>query len=107
MLDNLKRALDGTGLPFAHHAWATDSMRQHDHGVYAEDADNSLFANGKHAERVIQGSIDYFTRDDSGAAKTTIEAALDSINIAWYLQSIQYEDDTGFIHYEWIFEDVS
>lgn len=105
MLDDIKQALNSTGLPFAHFAWSKNASElSRDHGVWAEDSENTLFANGKHAERAIQGTIDYFTRSDDGAAMATIEAALDSINIAWYLNSIQFEDDTGFLHYEWIFE---
>ena len=32
--------------------------------------------------------------------------ALDAAGIAWYLNSIQYEEDTGLIHYEWVWEVV-
>ena len=102
---SLKTALENTGLPFAHYAWSKDApAAKADHGVWAEDGDNTLYANGKHAERAIQGAVDYFTRSDDGAAKRLIEAALDSIDIAWYLNSIQYEEDTGYLHYEWVFE---
>jgi len=101
----LKNALAATGLPFAHYAWANDAYeRRVDHGVYAEDGANDLYADGIHSEKVIQGTVDYYTRDDSGAPQTTIEAALNTGEIAWYLNSIQFEEDTGFIHYEWIFE---
>ena len=48
--------------------------------------------------------MDYYTRDDSGTPKTTIETALDSVPVAWYLNSVQFESDTGYIHYEWVFE---
>ena len=101
----LKNALAATGLPFAHYAWAHDAYeRRIDHGVYAEDGANDLEAGDIHAEKAIQGTIDYYTRDDSGAPQTTIETALNNGQIAWYLNSIQFEDDTGFIHYEWVFE---
>ena len=106
MLTNLKNALDSTGYKFAHFGWTSEGI-SNDHGVYAEDSEISLFAGNKHAETAIQGTVDYFTRDDSGTPKTKIETALDSINIAWYLNSIQYEEDTGFIHYEWVFTDLS
>lgn len=101
-MDELKTALDNTGLKFAHFGWSRAPSG--DYGVYAEDSANDLIANGKHAEKVLQGTVDYFTRDDSGTPKRTVEAALDSIPIAWFLSSIQFEEDTGFIHYEWVFE---
>lgn len=30
--------------------------------------------------------------------------ALSSHGIAWYLSGVQYEEDTGFFHYEWVWE---
>ena len=104
-LQTLKDALDATQLPFAHFAWAKGSKELlGDHGVYAEDAANDLYGDDVHAEHAIEGTVDYYTRDDSGAAKTTIESVLDNGRIAWYLNSIQFEEDTGYIHYEWVFQ---
>ena len=101
----LKQALDSTNLPFAHFGWAKNAAElRADHGVYAEDDELALFANNGHGERVEQGTIDYYTRDDSGTPKTTIEDALDSYGVPYYLSSIQFEDDTGFVHYEWVYE---
>lgn len=101
-MDELKTALAATGLRFAHFGWS--KAPSGDYGVYAEDGANDLIANGKHCESVLQGTVDYFTRDDSGTPKTTIEAALDGAGIAWYLNGVQLEEDTGYIHYEWVFE---
>ena len=101
-MDELKSALNGTGLLFTHFGWS--KAPSGDYGVYAEDGANDLIANGKHSERVLQGTVDYFTRDDSGTPKTTVETALDGAGIAWYLNSVQLEEDTGYIHYEWVFE---
>lgn len=107
MWDNLLAALNSTGLPFAHFAWAKDAPEtRQDHGVYAEDDELALYANNQHAERVLQGTVDYYTRDDSGTPKTTIEAALDLYAVPYRMESIQFEDDTGYIHYEWVFEVV-
>lgn len=102
MLDDLKTALDRTELPFAHFGWSKAPAG--DYGVYAEDGSNDLEANNLHAERIIEGTVDYFTRDDTGAPKATIEAALEASGCAWRLESVQFEDDTGFIHFEWVFQ---
>ena len=102
MLSDLVTALTGTGLKFAHFGWSKHPAG--DYGVYAEDAANDLGADNIHAEKVVQGTVDYFTRDDTGAPQTTIEAALEGIPCAWYLNSVQFEDDSGYIHYEWVFE---
>ena len=101
-MNELKTALTNTGYKFAHFGWSKAPAG--DYGVYAEDGANDLIAGNVHVEKVLQGTVDYFTRDDSGAPKTTIEAALDSVPVAWYLSSIQFESDTGYIHYEWVFE---
>ena len=101
-MDELINALDATGYQFAHFGWS--KAPSGDYGVYAEDGANDLIAGNKHVEKVLQGTVDYFTRDDSGTPKATIEAALDSVPVAWYLNSIQFENDTGYIHYEWVFE---
>lgn len=98
-LNALKTALNATGLKFAHFAWSKAPAG--DYGVYAEEGSADLEANNAHIEKGTTGYIDYFTRDDSGTPKKTIEAALHGLGIAWRLNSVQYENDTGYIHYEW------
>jgi len=102
MLSEIVTALTATGYEFAHYGWS--KAQTGDYGVYAEDGANDLEANDKHAEKAIVGTVDYFTRNDTGAPKAVIEAALDASGAAWSLNSIQFEEDTGFIHYEWVFE---
>ena len=107
MLDSLKAALESTGLPFAHFAWSKSSAEeQTDHGVWAEDSDLSLYANNRHAERIWQGMIHWFTKTDDASNPRLIEAALDAASVPWRLDSIDFEEDTGFLHYIWIFEAV-
>lgn len=100
MLD-LVLALQATGFQFAHFAWS--KAPEGDYGTYSEYSGEDLVADGKHIERGTVGYINYFTRDDSETPRTTIEEALNSINIQWNLNSVQYENDTGYIHYEWEF----
>lgn len=105
MFDTLKSALASTEFKFAHFAWRRGSRElSQDHGVWGEDNELSLYADNAHAEMVMQGTIDYYTRSDSDTPRQTIEAALTAYNIPWRLESIQFEDDTGFIHYEWVWE---
>lgn len=103
MLDTLRDALNGTGYPFAHFGWSHAPTG--DWGVYAEDGANDLHAGDAHAEQCVEGTVDYFTRDDSGAPQIVIEAALETVPaLAWTLNSVQFEQDTGYIHYEWVFQ---
>ena len=98
---DLVTALAGTGYQFAHHAWS--KAPSGDYGTYSENSGEDLRADEKHVERGTEGYINYFTRDDSDTPRTTIETAMNSLNIPWYLNTVQYENDTGYIHYEWWF----
>ena len=100
-MGELETALTATGLKFAHFGWS--KAPKDDYGVFAEDGANDLVAGNVHAERVIEGTVDYFTRDATLAAKALIESALNSCE-AWRLESIQFEKDTGYIHLEWVFQ---
>lgn len=97
----LATALNETGYRFAHYAWS--KAPEGDYGTYSENNGDDLIADGIHIEKGTVGYINYFTRDDSGAPKTTIENALNELRIPWNLNTVQYENDTGYIHYEWEF----
>jgi hypothetical protein len=99
-ISDLKAALDATGYRFAHYAWSKAPTG--DYGVFGEEGASDFIADGQHLEKGVTGYVDYFTRDDSGVPQKTIEAALRGLNIPWYLNTISYENDTGYIHYEWM-----
>lgn len=101
-MDELIRALEATEYPFAHFAWAR--APDETYGTYSEDGLNRLAGDDKSAEKARIVYVALFTKDDSGAPEETIEAALDSISCAWYLNTAQYEEDTRLIHYEWVVE---
>jgi len=73
--------------------------------VWQEDGTNDFVADGRHCARAITGTTDLFTQLEFDPWADAFEAALDSCEgLAWGLSSIQYEEDTGFIHYEWTWE---
>ncbi len=73
--------------------------------VYAEDGQaDSLWADGKMQEQAIQGTIDYFTKTEFDPIIKEIQKALNDAGVSWRLNSVQYETDTRFQHYEWIWE---
>jgi len=76
--------------------------------VWAEDSEgDSLHADGRKTEQVTQGTIDYFTKIEFDPLVQQIQDALNTPeDLAWSLNSVQYEKDTGYIHYEWVFEVV-
>ena len=101
MPDKLIDALDATGYRFAAYAWSKEP--DGDYGVFAPDGSNDLHAGDAHAEHAVEGTVDYFTRDETGTPQLVIERALDGVeSLSWYLNSVQFESDTGYIHYEWV-----
>lgn len=97
-MNELLSALTTEGLQVALYGW--DRAPEGDYGTISITEGNDLVADGIHVERGTEGYLDYFTRDPSDTPRTTIEAILND-GYAWYLNSVQYEDDTHYIHYEW------
>ena len=73
--------------------------------VWAEDgAGDTVFANGRLQNQAITGTVDLYTDDpEDTTIFQGVQAALDQV-CAWRLNSIQYEDETGLTHYEWVWE---
>lgn len=74
--------------------------------VWAEDSESSSFhANNEKQEQVIHGTVDYFTRREYDETADVIQNNMNRAQgVSWRLNSVQYEDDTNMIHYEWEFE---
>lgn len=69
--------------------------------VWQEDGAQNFKANGRHVEKAVTGSTDLFTKQEFDPWKDEFETAIDASGIAWYLNSVQFEEQTGFWHYEW------
>ena len=72
--------------------------------VWAEDGDNAVWADDQMIEQAITGTTDYFTQEEFDPAIDAIQNANISLGSAWRLNSVQYEEDTSLIHYEWTWE---
>lgn len=71
--------------------------------VWQEDGSDDLIADNRHIEKGVTGTTDLFTRMEFDPWREQFEAALDKApGIVWELNSIQYEHETGFWHYEWV-----
>ena len=104
MLERLQAALAALTDRVYHYVAATNSTPPYI--VWAEDGDNDLLAGNVHAERCYTGTVDLYTKVDKDPLFSAIPEALEGIGAAWYLNSVQYEEDTGLIHYEWVWEVV-
>ncbi len=81
-------------------------MKSSRYFVWQEDGSNDLVAGNKHIEQAVTGTTDLFTKKEFDPWKEAFERSLDENGIAWLLNSVQYEPETGFFHYEWIWEVV-
>lgn len=97
-ISELATALN-TVYPFAHFAWAKAPNTTY--GVYAEDSENRDRGTDQYAMRM---TVDLFTKDDSVTPRESVQDVFITAGIPWYLNSTQYEDQTGLIHYEWVVE---
>lgn len=92
-----------TGLEFAHFAWS--SAPSGDYGIYAEDGMPQFNADDRRAEHLIHAYVSLYTRDDTGATQELVEDLFDQLQdeevFAWSVNTIQYENQTKFIHIEW------
>lgn len=64
---------------------------------------SSLEADDRKAAHSISGTIDLYTKTEFDPLVDSIHDALTAAKIGFYLESVQFEDDTKYIHYEWIF----
>lgn len=103
-LQSLKDLLLAIGPPVFHYF---ASGQTGNYIVWAEDGEGaSGHADNKKTTQVVQGTIDYFTKTEFDPVVEQIQSALNSADIAWRLNSVQHEQDTGYIHYEWVWEMV-
>lgn len=78
-------------------------MKSDRYFVWQEDGADDLIVDGTHGEKTVTGSTDLFTKREFDPWKDSFEAALDEYpEISWELNSVQFEEDTGIWHYEWI-----
>lgn len=72
--------------------------------VWQEDGANDLEADNSHGERAVTGTTDLFTKQEFDPWGEELGRSFDRAGIAWYLSSVQFEEDTRFWHWEWVWE---
>lgn len=87
----------------AYHYWRP--QMQAPYIVWAEDGEEtSLEANSHKREQMLRGYVDLFTKNEFDELFYEVQKAMNSLdNVMWNLESVQYEDETNLIHYEWRF----
>lgn len=73
--------------------------------VYAEDSgNNDSSGDNKKTSQAIQGTIDYFTKTEFDPIVDEIQDALNDQGISFFLNSVQFEEEIEYIHWEWVWE---
>lgn len=92
-----------SGLPVSHYEYNGDSEF---YCVWAEDNEpTSVEGDNKKQIQTIQGTIDFFTKMEFDPFVDEIQCALNDAEISFRLNSVQYEDETELIHFEWVWEE--
>lgn len=101
-LKALKEGLVALGVPvYRYHAPDNTSP---EYIVWAEDGRDDFEADNRHSELVAEGTIDLYTHDGDSALPRGIEQVLEDTAAAWHYSSTQYEEETGLIHREWVWQ---
>lgn len=72
--------------------------------VWGERTESGVWADNRMTISNILGYTDLFTKLEFDPWREQFEAALNDAGISWSLNSVQYEEETGFTHYEWYWE---
>lgn len=102
----LLQALNTTGIQFAAFAWAAPPQTEA-WGVVSIDGGFGLAGDDTHAEDALEGTIDLFTRRLDASHFTTVKSCLQGLDFCYRLNSVQYEQDTRLLHYEWVWQSAA
>lgn len=84
-----------------------ERMQSDRYFVWQEENRSDLIAGDRHTERAVRGTTDLYTKQEFDPWADELEASFDSFGVAWSLNSVQYEEQTGFVHTEWTWEVVN
>lgn len=102
LLQPLKAALAGVTSACYHYVAQPNAVPPY--LVWQEEGDGDLVADGTHVERAITGTVDLYTKTEGDPMLDEVEQALEGVGASWYLNSFQYETETGLLHFEWVWE---
>lgn len=69
--------------------------------VWQEDGEDILAASNNHAERVMEGSTDLYTKQEFDPWVEELGEVFVEAGISYSYSFIEYENDTGFYHHLW------
>ncbi len=72
--------------------------------VWEEDGRSDLLCEGAHGEIVLTGTTDLFSKIEFDEWADALEKSFEDYDIAYNLDSISFEENTGFWHWSWDWE---
>lgn len=76
--------------------------------VWAEDSADGSGGDNQNITQIISGTTDLFTKNlDGEPLVDAIQSAFNVARISWRLNSIQFEEYSGLLHYEWVWSVVN
>lgn len=104
MFEQLLEALRGTGIPFVAYGW--DNAPSGIYGVISLDSGAGTIAGDqKIIQQAVEGTVDLYLQEIGTRYPQTIQSVLNDFEgCAWYLNSVQYENETHLVHWEWVFQ---
>lgn len=104
MYDELKAALEATGIPIAEGDWDRAPQSGSYMTVRPEFEASALWADGRQREQAIAGSVHLFLRTNDKSPVRLIQSTLDGCGISWKLDAVQHEPRNHIVHYTWTWE---
>ena len=103
-VDGLVECLLSTGLP----VYRYESLKQTSaYLVWSEErSGDGLSGDNVRLEHTLVCTVDLYTKDTLAAWEREVQRALERYGVANRLNSVQYEPDTKYTHYEWVVEVV-
>lgn len=99
-LQLIQTLVAGLEIPAGHYEYAGGETP---YCVWAEDSEySSVEGDNYKLEQAVQGTIDLYTKEEYDPNVDAIQGALKTNRVSFYLNSVQYEDETELIHYEWV-----
>lgn len=89
--------------PTVYESWAHKAKTPYI--VWLMNGGSDLKANGRTQEQAISGTVHLFERKTAPESFFDgVQKALNRAECAWAISSIQHEQDTGLVHFEWSWE---
>lgn len=89
-----------TGIPFTEWAWSEAPADRY--GVVTVDGQSELKADADPvAEKMLTGYVDVFVKASDPDPRDAVETALKIVGVWFRMESIQFEPESGLLHFEW------